>query len=239
MMFKNMDVLVVIPTYNEKSNISFLLHEIFSLNANISVLVIDDNSPDGTAAVVKNLQDVYSNLYLIVRKGKRGLGSAYIEGFKYALNKAYKIIVQMDGDLSHSPQYLIAMIDLLKKYDLVVGSRYIKGGGISNWPLSRLVLSILANLFSRLLLRIPVHDLTSGFKCMKREVLEKINFSTIKSEGYAFQIEMVYRAYLSRVKIKEHPIIFRGRRKGKSNMSSSIIIEAFFAVLKMAFVGGG
>jgi len=225
--------LVIIPTYNEVKNIRLIIESIFSLEDNFSVLIVDDNSPDGTMYRVRQLQNKYNNLYLITRKCKMGLGSAYIEGFKYALKRGYNVVIQMDGDLSHTPEHLPRMINLLEDYDLVIGSRYVKGGGISNWPLLRLSLSRLANLFSKLML-VPVNDLTSGFKCMKRKVLERIDFSTIKSQGYAFQIEMVYRAYLKGLRITEYPIVFKGRENNRSKMSFGIIIEAFLRVVLLS-----
>jgi len=226
--------LVIIPTYNEVKNIRFIIERIFSLEDNLSVLIVDDNSPDETAGIVRRLQSKYGSLYLMTREQKMGLGSAYIEGFKYAIEKNYDVIVQMDGDSSHSPEYLSGMIGLLRKYDLVIGSRYAKGGGVSNWSLLRLFLSRSANIFSKIFLRIPVEDLTSGFKCMKKEVLEKIDFSTIKSQGYAFQVEMVFRAYLKGLKIAEYPIVFKGRQKDKSKMSFGIIFEAFLRVVLLS-----
>ena len=232
-MREQFNTLVIIPTYNEAKNTSFIVERIFSLNSNFSVLIVDDNSPDGTAGIVRRLQQKYSRLYLMRRKCKMGLGSAYREGFKYAIERNYDVIVQMDGDLSHSPEYILEVVSLLKDYDLVVGSRYVEGGSIKDWSFLRRLLSRLANLFSKYLLKVPVNDLTSGFKCMKKGVLEGIDFENIKSRGYAFQIEMVYLAYLKGFKIAEYPIIFRGRRHEKSKMSFGIVVEAFFRVLKL------
>lgn len=228
-------IAVVIPTYNEIKNIGLLIRSLMGINPSFSIVVIDDNSPDGTYREVKKLQEVYKNLYLIVRDRKRGLGSAYIEGFRYALRKGYELILQMDADSSHLPSYIPDMIKLMSEYDLVIGSRYIPKGGVADWPLGRVLISRLANIFSQLLLRIPIHDLTSGFKCMKRSVLEKIDFATLTSRGYVFQIEMVLRAFLKSFKIIEYPILFKGRKREKSKMSLSIILETFFRVIFFSF----
>lgn len=228
------EVLIIIPTYNEKDNMAYLLDKIYSLGINLSALVIDDNSPDKTAQVVVKLQAKYPSLYLITRKHKMGLGSAYIEGFRYALKNRYDIIIQMDADLSHLPQYIPHMLSLLKDYDLVIGSRYIKRGGVSGWPLHRIVLSRSANIFSKKILQIPINDLTSGFKCFKSCVLESVDFNTILAKGYAFQIEMVYRVFLRKFNVIEYPIVFQGRKKERSKMSLGIIIEAFFRVIFLA-----
>ncbi len=227
------EALIVIPTYNEKDNITCLLDKIYSLEISVSVLVVDDNSPDGTAQEVIESQGKYPNLYLITRRRKMGLGSAYREGFRYALKNRYGVIIQMDADLSHLPQYIPHMLNLLKGCDLVIGSRYIKRGGISGWPLRRTWLSRFASIFSKKMLRIPINDLTSGFKCVKRHVLESIDFDTILTRGYAFQVEMAYRVFSGKFNIVEYPIIFQGRKKERSKMSLGIIIEAFFKVLSL------
>lgn len=224
-------MLVIIPAYNEAKNIPSLLKQIFFLGLNLSVLIVDDNSPDGTSEEVKKQQSKYPHLYLLKRSGKRGLASAYIEGFKYALEKGYEIIIQMDADLSHSPSCIPNMLRLLITYDLVIGSRYIEKGGVSNWTFTRLLLSRLANVFSKILLHIPINDLTSGFKCMRKTVLEDIDFPTITPKGYVFQIEMVYRAFLKGFKIVEYPIIFKERKDGISKVTTGIAIEAFFRVI--------
>jgi len=229
------DIIVIIPTYNEVGNVTFLIEDIFSLGLNLSILVVDDNSPDGTSQQVEMLQKQYGNLFLIKRPCRRGLGSAYVEGFNYALSKGYDLVIQMDADLSHDFRCIPEMIKLLSDCSLVLGSRYIKGGGVSNWPFTRILLSRSANIFSRILLGVPINDLTSGFKCIKHDVLEKIDINSIVSKGYAFQIEMVYRAYLKGFKIIEYPIIFKGRRHEKSKMSLEIIIEAFFRVIILCF----
>lgn len=231
----NKKILIIAPTYNEIGNINVLVEKLFSLDIDIHFLVIDDNSPDGTASRVKEIQKKFSKLHLIVRKSRMGMGSAYVEGFKYALNRGYDVIIQMDADLSHDFQCIPEMINLLSDYSLVLGSRYIKGGGVSDWPFTRILLSRSANIFSRILLGVPINDLTSGFKCIKRSVLEKIDINSIVSKGYAFQIEMVYRIFVNGFNIVEYPIIFRGRRREKSKMSLEIIIEAFFRVIVLCF----
>lgn len=231
---KLMKIIILIPTYNEKNNIEKLVREIKNTGGNFSILVIDDSSLDKTAAEVKRLQAEYNSIHLIERNSKLGLGSAYIEGFKYAQKKDYDVVIQMDGDLSHFPGYLPDMLNLLRDYDLVIGSRYVKGGGIERWGIIRRTLSYWANKLSRILLRVPVYDLTSGFKCIRKEALEKIDFSTIKSQGYAFQIEMVYRGYLKGLKVAEYPIIFRGRKRDKSKMSLGIVIESFLRVISLS-----
>lgn len=228
-------IVVVIPTYNEAKNIDILINSLLSIHPSLSIIIVDDNSPDGTAGVVKSLQNIYKNLYLVVRDKKRGLGSTYIEGFRYSLQNGYDVIIQMDADLSHSPSYIPAMLDLLREYDLVIGSRYTKKGGVSNWSSNRILLSRAANSFAKALLRLPINDLTSGFKAMKKTVFENIDINTITSRGYSFQIEMVFRAFLKGLKIVEYPIIFQGRRNEKSKMSPGIIAEAFFKVIWLGF----
>lgn len=233
-MAEEKNIIIVIPTYNEAANIALLLRELFSLDSNLPVLVVDDNSPDGTYAEVKRLQAEYPNLHLIIRKEKLGMGSAYIEGFRHALKAGYNTVIQIDADLSHRPSCIPQMIDMLKECDMVIGSRYVKGGGVLNWTFSRVLLSRFANIFARALLRVPVNDMTSGFKCIKAEVLERIGFNTIASRGYAFQIELIFRSYLEGFKIIEYPIIFQGRRHERSKMSLAIVIEAFFRVISLS-----
>lgn len=229
--YKKKNTIVIIPTYNEAKNISFLIKAIFFHYPEFFILIVDDDSPDGTSRQVRKLQNEYPNLYLITRERRLGLGSAYIEGFKYALEKEYEVIIQMDADFSHSPEYISSMVSLSSDYDLIIASRYIKGGGTSNWPLLRRALSKTANIFSKALLRLPVNDLTSGFKVIKRTVLEEINFNTITSKGYSFQIEMIYRVCSAGFRVIEYPIVFNDRNNEKSKMSFGIIIEAFFKVV--------
>lgn len=231
---KEENIIIITPTYNEADNISLFLKKLFSLDLNLSVLVVDDNSPDGTHAEVRRLQAEYPNLHLIVRKEKLGMGSAYIEGFKHALKEGYDIVVQMDADLSHEPSCIPGMLDLLKEYDMVIGSRYIKGGGVSNWALDRVLLSRFANIFAKTLLGVPINDMTSGFKCIRAEVLEGIGFNNIALKGYAFQIELIFRSWLGGFKIIEYPIIFQERKYERSKMSLAITVEAFFRVISLS-----
>ncbi|MFH2145751.1 MAG: polyprenol monophosphomannose synthase [Candidatus Omnitrophota bacterium] len=233
MMDKKINTIVVIPTYNEADNIENIIEQIFSLGVDIAILVVDDNSPDGTAGKIEKLQNCCPRLYLIKRKYKLGLSSAYMEGFKFALRGGYDIAIQMDADLSHSPKDIPKMLCLLNEYDLVIGSRYIRGSNINEWPISRVILSKSANIFSRIMLDIPINDLTGGFKCIKRKVLEDIVWDKINSKGYVFQIEMICQALRKGAKIVEYPIEFKKRKKGHSKLSLGIIIEAFFEILRL------
>lgn len=230
--------LVVIPTYNEIENIERLVRNIFSLQRTFEVLVVDDNSPDLTHLKVKELQDEFpEQLHLLVRKGKSGLGSAYIEGFKWALTKKHEYIFEMDADFSHNPNDLIRLYNACEKqeFDMAIGSRYVKGVNVVNWPMSRVLLSWLASKYVRFITQMPIFDTTAGFVCYRRKVLEAINLDKIQFIGYAFQIEMKFKAYLSQFKIIEVPVIFTDRTKGESKMSGSIIKEAVFGVLSMKF----
>lgn len=227
--------IILIPTYNEIENIGVLINNLFKTCPRISILIIDDNSPDGTYKEIRNMQMVYKNLHLIVRDRKRGLGSAYINGFKYALKNGYEIIFQMDADLSHSPFYIPRMLNLLSDYDIVIGSRYIKRGQVINWSGGRIILSRLANIFAKTLLDLPVNDLTSGFKCMKKGILKQIDFTNLSSRGYVFQIEVTFRAFSEGFKISECPIKFIGRKNDRSKMSFWIAWEAFFRVIYLSF----
>jgi dolichol-phosphate mannosyltransferase len=229
------NVIIVIPTYNEAENIKNLIGKIYSLPMNPSILILDDNSLDGTSGVIKGLQAQYPKLFLINREKKLGLASALKAGFKFALEKGYDVIIQMDGDLSHSPDSILEMIDLLSHYDLVIGSRYVENGGALSWGLGRVLMSRIGNIYAKTLLQIPINDLTSGFKCMGRNVLEGFNFDSLSSKGYSFQIEVTFFSFLKGFKIKEHPIIFKGRMDGKSKMSSAITFEAFWKVIILSF----
>ena len=232
------DSLVIIPTYNEKENVEKIIRKVFSLKKSFHVLIVDDSSPDGTAEIVKTLQKEFpENLLLLSRTIKNGLGRAYIDGFGLALQKEYAYIFEMDADFSHNPDDLIRLYNAcaLDGADMSVGSRYVKGGAVKNWPTSRLLLSYFASLYVRIILLINIKDATAGFKCYHRRVLEKINFNTIKFVGYAFQIEMKYTAIRLGFKIKEVPIIFVDRIEGYSKMSTSIFKEALLGVLKMKF----
>lgn len=230
--------MVVIPTYNEIENIERLIKNIFSLQREFDILVVDDRSPDGTAATVRELSQQYSGrLFLLEREGKMGLGTAYIAGFKWALQRSYHYIFEMDADFSHNPNDLIRLYNACNReeYDVAIGSRYIKGVNVVNWPMSRVLLSWLASKYVRLVTGMPVQDTTAGFVCYRRQVLEKINLDKIQFVGYAFQIEMKFKAYLAKFKLTEVPVIFTDRTRGESKMSTGIISEAVFGVLKMKF----
>lgn len=232
------DGIVIIPTYNEKENIERIVRNVFSLQRNFHILVVDDNSPDGTAAIVKDLQkDFEDRLFLLERREKSGLGTAYIEGFKWVLKREYKYIFQMDADFSHNPNDLIRLYNACKREgaDVAIGSRYKTGVNVVNWPMSRVLLSWLASKYVRLITAMPVEDTTAGFVCYRRKVLERIHLNKIKFVGYAFQIEMKFKAYLAKFKIVEVPVIFTDRTRGTSKMSGSIIWEAVFGVVKMKF----
>lgn len=231
------DSLVIIPTFNEIENIEAIIDEVFQLKKEFDILIVDDNSPDGTASKVLELQKNYPlRLFLEVRKEKSGLGTAYIHGFKWALARKYEYIFEMDADFSHKPSDLQRLYRAcLNSADLAIGSRYKKGVNVVNWPLYRVLLSYGASFYVKLITGMRIHDPTAGFVCYKRSVLEAINLDTIKFIGYAFQIEMKFRAYLKKFKIEEVSIIFTDREKGKSKMSSSIIWEAIFGVISMKF----
>jgi len=234
----SIDTIVIIPTYNEAGNIGVLIRDIFSLGLGLSALIVDDNSPDGTSREAQKLKGVYKGLHVITRDRRYGLGSAYIDGFKFAVKNGYNKVFLMDGDLSHTPSYIGEMLPLLDEYGLVIASRYVKDGDIRDWPRGRVFLSRTANIFTRVMLKVPFYDMTSGFKCARKEVLEDIDFSTIASKGYAFHIEMVYRAFLKKHKIREYPIVFRGRQDDISKMSPGIALEAFLRVVSMSIKGG-
>tara|TARA_B100000963_G_scaffold9440_1_gene7397 strand:+ start:3204 stop:3923 length:720 start_codon:yes stop_codon:yes gene_type:complete len=225
--------LIIIPTYNEIENISSIIEAIFDVNLNLDVLVVDDNSPDGTSNVVKNLIIKYKKkLFLEERDKKEGLGVAYVHGFNWALDRKYDYIFQMDADLSHNPIELIKMKERLEgDADLIIGSRYKNGVNVINWPLSRILLSYIASIYVRFITSMPIKDPTSGFVGYKREVLKVISVNKIKFVGYAFQIEMKYKAWINGFNLMEESIIFLNRTRGNSKMDSSIILEAFFGVL--------
>lgn len=230
-----MRTLVIIPTYNEANNIREIIKAILSIDNNIDVLVVDDNSKDGTGDICENLSKENKKVNVIHRKRKLGLGSAYIMGFKWALEKKYDYIFEMDADFSHDPKDIPRFLKHIEKYDLVVGSRYKGGVSVVNWPIERLLLSYFANLFARIVTGVPVNDLTSGFKCYKRKVLESINFRNISSDGYGFQIETVFLAYEKRFKVYEIPIVFTDRVEGHSKMTKRIVWEAFWTVWRLRF----
>lgn len=230
--------LVVIPTYNEIENIERLIRNIFSLQRSFDILVVDDNSPDGTANAVKSLLESYPNrLFCLERQGKMGLGTAYIEGFRWAIAKKYDYIFEMDADFSHNPNDLIRLHNACSKggFDMSIGSRYVEGVNVVNWPMSRILLSWLASKYVRFITNLDIYDTTAGFVCYKRAVLEKINLDKIQFVGYAFQIEMKFKTYLNKFKIVEVPVVFTDRTRGESKMSSGIISEAIFGVLIMKF----
>jgi len=227
------NTLIIIPTYNEIENIDSLIEMIFENDLPLDVLVVDDQSPDGTAnRVIQIMKTFPKRLFLESRADKKGLGTAYIHGFKWALRRDYEYIFEMDADLSHNPKELIPMLSLLQHdTDLVIGSRYIKGVNVVNWPLSRVLLSYFASVYVRLITGMPIKDSTAGFIGYRRNVLESIDLDQVKFVGYAFQIELKYKSWLKKFKLVEHPIIFTNRSKGKSKMNGSIIWEALFGVL--------
>ncbi|MBT7481612.1 MAG: polyprenol monophosphomannose synthase [Flavobacteriales bacterium] len=230
------DSLVIIPTYNEKENIEKIIRKVFSLDKSFHVLVIEDGSPDGTADIVKGLQKEFSdNLHIEERSGKLGLGTAYIHGFKWALNKDYQFVFEMDADFSHNPDDLIRLYNACSSEggEVAIGSRYVKGVNIVNWPISRLLMSFFASKYVRFITGMPIHDSTAGFKCYKREVLETINFNKIQFVGYAFQIEMKFKSWKYGFNVVEVPVIFTDRTEGTSKMSGGIFFEAVFGVLQM------
>ncbi|MFV0248011.1 MAG: polyprenol monophosphomannose synthase [Tenacibaculum sp.] len=234
------DTLVIIPTYNEKENIEDIIRATFKQDKGFDILIVDDNSPDGTAAIVKKLQLEFSkNLFIEVRTKKEGLGTAYIHGFKWALLRSYEYVIEMDADFSHNPNDLIKLYNSCAKgkADLSIGSRYSIGVNVVNWPIKRVLLSYFASKYVRFITGMPVHDTTAGFVCWSRKVLETINLNKINFIGYAFQIEMKYKAWKHNFKIKEVSVIFTDRTKGESKMSGSIVYEAFFGVIKMKLNG--
>lgn len=232
------DSLVVIPTYNEKENIERIIRKVFSLEKEFDVLIVEDNSPDGTADIVRKLMAEFPDrLFMEERKGKLGLGTAYIHGFKWALQREYKFIFEMDADFSHNPDDLLKLYDACANNgaDLSIGSRYIKGVNVVNWPMGRVLMSYFASYYVRMITRMKIMDTTAGFKCYTRRLLETIDFSRIKFTGYAFQIEMKYTAWKLGFKITEVPIIFTDRTEGQSKMSRGIFKEAILGVIQLRF----
>jgi dolichol-phosphate mannosyltransferase len=227
--------LVIIPTYNEKENIEKMIRKVFSLSEKFDILIVDDGSPDGTANIVKNLQTEFpENLHIEERSGKLGLGTAYLHGFRWGLERGYAHLIEMDADFSHNPDDLVRLLDACKNgADLAIGSRYVKGGKVANWDKKRLLLSYFASWYVRTILWIKIKDTTAGFKCYKAEVLKKINFDAVTFKGYAFQICMKYAAIKHNFKVVEVPITFIDREFGTSKMSTSIFKEAIFGVWKM------
>ena len=230
------DSLIIIPTYNEKENIEKIIRKIFSLDKSFHILVIEDGSPDGTANIVKKLQKEFtSDLHIQERSGKLGLGTAYIHGFKWALKRDYQFIFEMDADFSHNPDDLIRLYEACANdgAEVAIGSRYVSGVNIVNWPMARLLMSFFASKYVKFITRMPIHDATAGFKCYKREVLETIKFNKIQFVGYAFQIEMKFKAWKYGFNVVEVPVIFTDRTEGESKMSSGIFKEAVIGVIQM------
>lgn len=233
------NTIVIIPTYNEKENISLIIERVLALPKDFDLLIVDDNSPDGTADIVKNLQSNFNQkqtrLHLLQREGKLGLGTAYLDGFRYALNKGYEYILEMDADFSHDPKDLVNLYLACAEggYDLCVGSRYVTGVNVVNWPMGRVLLSYFASAYVRFVTRMPIRDATAGFVCYKRVVLETIPLDKVKLIGYGFQIEMKFLAWKYGFKITEFPIIFTERVRGQSKLSAGIFKEAFFGVIQL------
>jgi len=228
-----MKTLIISPTYNEHKNVAMLIEKMFKIDSNYHLLIVDDNSPDGTAKIVQDFQLTYPNLHLEIRNKKDGLGKAYIFGFKWALDRHYEAIVQMDADMSHHPKEIPKMIKLLNDHDVTIGSRYINGVSVVNWPIRRLVISYGANLYSRIVTGMPLKDATGGYKVWSKKVLESIELDKVRSSGYSFQIEMNFRAWIKGYSLVEHPIIFIDRTIGESKMSRSIMFEAVWVVWRL------
>jgi len=227
--------IILTPTYNEKENIERLVREVFSRHPDIHIRVIDDNSPDGTAELVKKLMLEFPNLSILSRPGKQGLGKAYIHGFKEVFKEDFSHVITMDADLSHHPKYLAEMLEKSKDYDVVTGSRYIRGGGSSGWELWRRILSRGANLYARTITGIPIRDLTAGFNCIRVEYLKKINLDKFDASGYAFLMELKYLLYKAGANMTEIPIVFANRTGGESKMAGHIIAEGVLAPWKIRF----
>lgn len=228
-----MKILVIIPTYNELDNIRKIIPAVLSQDENIDILIVDDNSPDNTGKYVEEKSRVEPRIKLIKRPGKMGLGTAYITGFKYAIDHNYDLVFEMDADFSHDPKEIPNFLEAIKDADLVLGSRYINGVRVLNWPMQRLLLSYFASVYTRTITGLPIRDTTGGFKCFRIEVLKAIDLDKVKSNGYSFQIEMTYKAFKKNFRIKEIPIVFTDRAKGKSKMSKKIVYEAVFMVWKL------
>ncbi|MCB9247194.1 MAG: polyprenol monophosphomannose synthase [Ignavibacteriales bacterium] len=230
-----MKQIVIIPTYNEFNNIQKLIPQVLDLYSDLDILIVDDNSPDGTGKYIEELSKKNSRIKLITRKGKLGLGTAYVEGYRYILANGYDVAFQMDADYSHDPKEISNFRKYLNEYDLIIGSRYIQGVNVINWPMRRLLLSYFANYYTKIITGLPIKDSTGGFKAFRREVLEAIDLDHIKSNGYAFQIEMNYKAWIKGFKLKEVSIIFMDRVAGTSKMSKKIVREAITRVWKLRF----
>ena len=226
-------VLVVTPTYNEADNIKNFVSEVLKQRDDIEMLIVDDNSPDGTGDIVEQLKAQDRRVHLLRRPDKMGLGTAYVAGFKFAIENKFDFVFEMDADFSHDPEEIPRFLEKAKEYDLVIGSRYTNGVRVINWPIRRLILSYAANVYTRIITGMPVKDATGGFKCFRRQVLEAIDLDEVKSNGYAFQIEMNFKTFCKGFKLCEHPIIFADRASGVSKMSKNIVYEAAFRVWKL------
>ncbi len=230
---KNANILIIIPTYNERENIVLIVPEVRKVLPGVHILIVDDSSPDGTGACVEQMSAACDGLFLLTRPRKEGLGRAYISGFKWALERSYEFIFEMDADFSHAPGYLPDFMTAVDTADLVLGSRYLTGANVVNWPLSRLLISYGGNVYARLVTGLPVRDCTGGFKCFRRKVLESIDFDRISAAGYSFQIEMTWLAWKKGYRIKEIPIVFVDRKRGKSKMSTRIISEGLLLIWRL------
>lgn len=228
-------LLIILPTYNEKDNVGIITANILQQQPNADILIVDDSSPDNTAAAVRKIQENSQNIKLIVRDKKEGLAKAYITGFKYALSHNYDYIMEMDADLSHNPSYIKDFLREIQHYDLVLGSRYITGGGIANWGILRRLISRAGCFYAKSILNLNIQDLTGGFKCFRKSTLENINIDKIYSNGYCFQIELTYRTIKRNMKVKEIPIVFTERKNGNSKMTKSIVLQAIVNVWKIKF----
>ena len=231
--------LVVIPTYNESGNIEKIVNKVLSLESDVDVLIVDDNSPDGTGELADMLAKKHQEVRVIHRPAKLGMGRAYVDGFKWSMEKGYEYVLEMDADFSHDPEDLKRLLSGMSECDVCIGSRYTEGAGIVNWSIWREILSRSANVYVKLITRMPIADGTAGFKCYKMEVLKAIDVDSVRSEGYAFQIEMHYKSWKKGFHLKEIPITFTERRQGQSKMSKKIVFEAFFTVWRLIFERSG
>ncbi|HUF89546.1 MAG TPA: polyprenol monophosphomannose synthase [Gemmatimonadota bacterium] len=227
------DALVIVPTYDERENLPAIVPQILAQDPRLEVLVVDDGSPDGTGALADELAAREPRVHVIHRAGKLGLGTAYIEGFRWGIERGYELVFEMDADFSHDPRHLPDFLAMAEEFDVVIGSRYMRGVTVVNWPMGRLLLSWLANWYARIVTGLPIHDLTSGFKCYRRPVLERLDLDAIRSNGYSFQIETVFRAWHAGFRIVEMPIVFVDRNVGSSKMSKRIVWEAIWMVWRM------
>jgi len=231
-----MRALVITPTYNEAENIRAIIEKVLEQDARIEMLIVDDNSPDGTGKIVEEIMETEKRVHILKRAGKLGLGSAYIAGFKYAIENGYDAVFEMDGDFSHDPKVLPVMLKEIENNDVIIGSRYVKGVCVLNWPMKRLLLSYFASKYVKFITRMPFKDPTSGFKCYRIEALKNLELDKIMSDGYSFQVEVKYRLWLKKFRIKEIPIVFNDRFIGESKMSKKIVYEAVWMVWKLRFL---